>query len=169
MLADNSAEDDRNKTRGIPRPGAALLHGLVHCGECGHKMVVQYKGGTRYLCNFLHQKYHVPVCQHIPGDSVDPYIVEAFFQVLSAIELDVYSRAVATQQDTIDQVSHANGSRTWNVCATRRSLPSASSCALTLTIASLPPRWRSAGTRPFLHANRLRKPRPNRTSQCLRC
>jgi DNA invertase Pin-like site-specific DNA recombinase len=45
MLLDNYAEYDRNKTRGIPRPGAALLHGLVHCGECGHKMVVQYKGG----------------------------------------------------------------------------------------------------------------------------
>jgi DNA invertase Pin-like site-specific DNA recombinase len=108
MLLDNYAEYDRNKTRGIPRPGAALLHGLVHCGECGHKMVVQYKGGTRYLCNFLRQKYHVPVCQHIPGDSVDPYIVEAFFQALSPIELDVYSRAVAAQQDTIDQVSHAH-------------------------------------------------------------
>ena len=107
MLLDNYAEYDRNKTRGIPRPGAALLHGLVHCGECGHKMVVQYKGGTRYLCNFLRQKYHVPVCQHIPGDSVDPYIVEAFFQALAPSELDVYSRAVATQQDTIDQLSHA--------------------------------------------------------------
>ncbi len=41
MLTDNHAEYDRNKTRGIPRPGKALLHGLVSCGECGHKMVVQ--------------------------------------------------------------------------------------------------------------------------------
>ena len=41
MLKDQHAEYDRNKTRGIPRPGKALLHGLVHCGECGHKMVVQ--------------------------------------------------------------------------------------------------------------------------------
>src|SRR6266581_3846032 len=39
MLKDNHAEYDRNKTRGIPRPGKALLHGLVYCGECGHKMV----------------------------------------------------------------------------------------------------------------------------------
>ncbi len=108
MLLDNYAEYDRNKTRGVPREGSALLHGIVHCGECGHKMVVQYKGGTRYLCNFLRQKYHVPVCQHIPGDSVDPFIVEAFFQALSPIELDVYARAVATQQETIDQVSHAH-------------------------------------------------------------
>lgn len=108
MLQDNYAEYDRNKTRGVPRPGAALLHGLVYCGECGHKMVVQYKGGTRYLCNFLRQKYQVPVCQHIPGDSVDPPIVEAFFQALSPIELDVYSAAVASQRDVIDQVARAH-------------------------------------------------------------
>jgi len=37
LLKDNYAEYDRNKTRGIPRPGAALLHGLVYCGDCGHK------------------------------------------------------------------------------------------------------------------------------------
>ncbi len=41
MLNDHHAEDDRHNTRGIPRPGQALLHGLVSCGACGHKMVVQ--------------------------------------------------------------------------------------------------------------------------------
>jgi len=56
LLLDNYAEYDRNTTRGVPRPGAALLHGMVYCGECGHKLVVQYKGGTRYLCHFLRQK-----------------------------------------------------------------------------------------------------------------
>src|SRR5215471_2150429 len=35
MLTDNHAEYDRNKTRGIPRPGKALLHGLVYCGGSG--------------------------------------------------------------------------------------------------------------------------------------
>jgi hypothetical protein len=77
-------------------------------GSVGTRWSCSTRGGTRYLCNFLRQKYHVPVCQHIPGDSVDPYIVQAFFQALSPIELDVYSRAVATQQDTIDQLAHAN-------------------------------------------------------------
>jgi DNA invertase Pin-like site-specific DNA recombinase len=108
MLLDNYAEYDRNKTRGVPRPGAALLHGMVYCGECGHKLVVQYKGGTRYLCNFLRQKYRVPVCQHIPGDTVDPSIVEAFFQALSPIELDVYNRAVAAKQEAANHVTHAH-------------------------------------------------------------
>ena len=66
MLRDNYAEYDRNKTRGIPRDGEALLHGLVYCGACGHKMVVQYKGGTRYLCNYLRQQHGARVPVH-PG------------------------------------------------------------------------------------------------------
>ena len=98
MLHDNYAEYDRNKSRGIPRPGAALLHGIVYCGECGHKMVVQYKGGTRYICNYLRQQYHVPVCQYLSGDVVDRAVVDAFFQALSPIELDAYARAVAAVQ-----------------------------------------------------------------------
>ena len=93
MLKDNYAEYDRNKSRGVPRPGSALLHGIVYCGECGHKMVVQYKDGTRYLCNYLRQQYRVPVCQYIPGDPIDARVVEAFFQALSPIELDAYERA----------------------------------------------------------------------------
>jgi hypothetical protein len=108
MLKDNYAEYDRNKSRGIPRPGAALLHGLVYCGECGHKMVVQYKGGTRYLCNYLRQQYRVPVCQYIPGDPIDLAVVEAFFQALSPIELDAYDQAVAAQQETDEKIDRAH-------------------------------------------------------------
>jgi DNA invertase Pin-like site-specific DNA recombinase len=98
MLLNNYAEYDRNKTRGIPRPGAALLHGLVYCGACGHKMVVQYKKGTRYLCNYLRQQYHVPVCQNIPADPVDATVVAAFFAALSVVELDADHGALANRQ-----------------------------------------------------------------------
>ena len=47
MLKDNYAEYTRNKTRGVPRAGATLLHGIAYCGECGHKMQVQYKHTSR--------------------------------------------------------------------------------------------------------------------------
>jgi hypothetical protein len=77
-----------------------LLHGLVYGGECGHKMVVQYKKGTRYLCNYLRQQYRVPVCQHIPADPVDAPVVEAFFAALAPVELEAYQRALAVQQQT---------------------------------------------------------------------
>ena len=41
MLTDHHAEYDRNTTRGMPRPGNALLHGLVSCDTCDHTMMVQ--------------------------------------------------------------------------------------------------------------------------------
>jgi DNA invertase Pin-like site-specific DNA recombinase len=108
QLLDNYAEYDRNKTRGIPRQGAALLHGLVYCGECGHKMVVQYKGATRYICNYLRQQYGVPVCQYIPADAVDEHVVQAFFAVLSVVELDAYQKAVKAQQEASDAIERAH-------------------------------------------------------------
>lgn len=106
MLNDNYAEYDRNKSRGIPRPGKALLHGLVYCGECGHKLVVQYKTGTRYLCNYLRQQYGVPVCQYMPADPIDAYVVEAFLAALSPLELDAYSRAMQAQRERHEAFDH---------------------------------------------------------------
>lgn len=107
MLRDNQADYDRNKTRGVPRPGAALLHGIMYCGECGHKLVVQYKGGTRYLCNYLRQQYRVPVCQNLPGDAIDRAVVTAFWEALAPVELDAYAEAVGAEQDVQMRVDTA--------------------------------------------------------------
>jgi DNA invertase Pin-like site-specific DNA recombinase len=94
MLQDNYSAYDRNRTRGIPRPGKALLHGLVCCGACGHKMVVQYKGGAQYLCNYLRGQYQVPVCQRLPADPIDRWVVDQFFAAFAGAELDLYALAV---------------------------------------------------------------------------
>ncbi len=107
MVRDNHSEYDRNKTRGVPRPGKALLHGLVYCGECGHKMVVQYKGRPCYLCNYLRQQYQVPVCQNLPADPIDAHVVAAFLQALSPVELDLYNKAVAALRQDEEQVRQA--------------------------------------------------------------
>src|SRR5437899_1364083 len=56
----------------------------------------------------LGQQYHVPVCQYIHADPVDRQVVEAFFQAISPVELDVYATAVATQQATAQQITHAH-------------------------------------------------------------
>ncbi len=107
MLKDNYAQYDRNRTRGVPRPGKALLHGMVYCGECGHKMVVQYKTGTRYLCNYLRQQYGVPVCQYIPADPIDDAVVEAFFEALSPVELDAYNQVIQAKRQSDEALDRA--------------------------------------------------------------
>ena len=39
MLHDNHADYRNKQTRGVPRGGAALLHGIAWCGECGRELV----------------------------------------------------------------------------------------------------------------------------------
>ena len=107
MLRDNCSEYDRNKTRGVPRPGKALLHGIVHCGECGHQMVVQYKPKTIYICNYLRQQYRVPVCQYLPADPIDDLVVRAFFAALSPAELDLYDQAAAAIRREAEGIDRA--------------------------------------------------------------
>lgn len=104
MLHDNYAQYDRNRTRGVPREGKALLHGIAYCGECGHKMCVQYKGGTQYLCNHLKQQTGAAVCQRIPGDAIDDQVVAWFFEVLSVAEIDAADDALRTADAEHDNV-----------------------------------------------------------------
>jgi DNA invertase Pin-like site-specific DNA recombinase len=99
MLRDNHTEYDRNKTRGVPRDGQALLHGIVYCGECGHKLCVQYKGGTRYLCNHLRQQHGEPVCQWLPATPIDEHVVRWFFEALSSASIDLSARTL-TEADS---------------------------------------------------------------------
>jgi len=48
MASDTRAAYMRTRTRGIPRDGDLLLHGIVWCGRCGHRMA--RRGGDRPRC-----------------------------------------------------------------------------------------------------------------------
>lgn len=98
MLHDNYNDYDQHQTRGIPREGKGLLQGLIYCGECGHKMGLQYRGGTLYLCDYLHQQHNEPLCQRLPADPIDDQVVRWFFEALSVAEIDV-ARRVLQQAD----------------------------------------------------------------------
>ena len=63
-LKDNRAEYMRIKTRGAPRDGDLLLHGIAWCARCGHKMYVRYKSGGEYVCNHLRSNEGLPTCMY---------------------------------------------------------------------------------------------------------
>ncbi len=107
MLSDNHAEYQRNQTRGVPRDGAAVLQGIVWCGRCGHKMGVEYKNGSRYVCNFLARSQGGALCQHLPADPIDARVVEAFFAAVSPAELAAWMRAKDARQQAEDAFDRA--------------------------------------------------------------
>jgi DNA invertase Pin-like site-specific DNA recombinase len=105
MLRDNYAEYQRRRTRGVPREGKALLQGIAYCGECGHKLGVQYKKTTQYLCHFFRtHDYPGPPCQRLPADLVDEQVVHWFVEALAPAEIDLSARVLAEGDRTRDQV-----------------------------------------------------------------
>jgi DNA invertase Pin-like site-specific DNA recombinase len=107
MLHDNYAEYTRKATRGAPRNGPALLQGMVWCGACGHKLRVQYKGGTRYICNALHRSQNAPVCQHLPADPIDARVVAAFFEAVAPAELEAWEQTETARQQAAAALDRA--------------------------------------------------------------
>lgn len=97
VISDNRAEYMRTKTRGAPRDGDLLLHGIAWCARCGHKMYVRYKGGGEYVCNHLRSSEGLPTCQHIRAARIDAVVADAFLTALAPAELDALSRAHRTQ------------------------------------------------------------------------
>ena len=98
VIRDNRAEYMRTKTRGVPRDGDLLLHGIAWCARCGHKMYVRYKGGGQYVCNHLRSNEGLPACQYIHAERVDAVVADAFLTALAPGELDALSKARQAQQ-----------------------------------------------------------------------
>lgn len=97
IIRDNRAEYMRIKTRGAPRNGELLLHGIAWCARCGHKMFVRYKGGGQYVCNHLRSNEGLPTCQEMRATRIDQAVADAFLTALAPAELDALSKARRAQ------------------------------------------------------------------------
>ena len=106
-LRDNHAEYEEKQSRGVPRTGAVLLHGLLYCGQCGHKLVVHYRRGLQYDCDALWRKRQAPVCQRVPAAPLDRAVADAFLAALAPAELDLYEQALAARRAQRAQVDTA--------------------------------------------------------------
>jgi hypothetical protein len=110
MLQDNHSDYVGKQSRGIPRGGAALLAGILYCGECGRKMSVHYRSGVYYACHFLRQKYRAGQnCQRVGAAALDGHVVRAFLEVLAPAEVEALTRALAMLEEEAEQVRQARG------------------------------------------------------------
>ncbi|HET8680325.1 MAG TPA: recombinase family protein [Micromonosporaceae bacterium] len=87
---------------GAPRPGPALLAGLLRCGLCGgHRMSVQYRTASGsashgYGCAYLPVNYGTgEACQHIAGRALDDYVTGQVLAALAPAALEVSLSAAA--------------------------------------------------------------------------
>src|SRR3989442_1489076 len=78
--------------RGAVREGAALLQGLVLCGQCGRRMGVRYldDGVTPlYACTRAHVDFAAPTCQTLRGDGIDATVAQTFLDAIQPAHLAV--------------------------------------------------------------------------------
>lgn len=98
-LARLKANQNRAAQPGAVRKGAALLPGLLFCGECGHRMAVSYRKDSHtysYRCCALVQSYGGDSCQQISGLVLDQFISQQLLSALQPTALEV-SMAAATR------------------------------------------------------------------------
>lgn len=110
IIRDNRAEYMRIKTRGAPRNGELLLHGIAWCARCGHKMFVRYKGGGQYVCNHLRSNEGLPTCQEMRAARIDKAVADVFLTALAPAELDALSKARRAQHQ-VDSALRASAER----------------------------------------------------------
>src|SRR5215467_2982564 len=91
VIKDNRAEYMINKTRGAPRDGDLLLHGIAWCGRCRHKMYVRYKKGGESVCHHLRTPHALPTCPHVRAERVDEAVSLAFLAALARAEIEALS------------------------------------------------------------------------------
>ena len=95
---------------GPPREGPALLQGLVICGKCGGRMTLRYhqRGGCLspdYLCQKQRIEECRPICQTVPGGTVDDALSALIVNSISPLALEV---ALNVQQQLQERLAEAD-------------------------------------------------------------
>jgi DNA invertase Pin-like site-specific DNA recombinase len=88
----------RADTLGAPRQGPALLSGLLRCGRCGYRMVVNYNNahnGLRYNCHRALTCYGAPECQSLSGKRLDAFLTGQVLAALQPAALELHLAAAA--------------------------------------------------------------------------
>lgn len=112
-LRENSAAHGHDRRHGPPREGPALLQGLVICGRCGERMTLRYvhrRGRLLpyYVCQRAGIRNAEPICQSMPGASIDAAVGEMIVSAVTPAGLEV---ALAVQQELQARAEEADALR----------------------------------------------------------
>jgi DNA invertase Pin-like site-specific DNA recombinase len=107
IMNENLYNFNRNRC-GAPREGSALLQGLIICGRCGRRMIVdhgndQYK---RYVCRRATDYYAAPLCQGFAVKYLDQALTGIFFEAIKPARLESILAAldaIEKQRQDLDQ------------------------------------------------------------------
>jgi DNA invertase Pin-like site-specific DNA recombinase len=83
---------------GAARRGPSLLAGLLVCGRCARRLMVNYNNagrGLRYVCDHAHISYGEPECQSLSGKRLDAFVAGVVLSVLQPAALELHLAAAA--------------------------------------------------------------------------
>lgn len=83
----------RGPVPGPARTTAALLAGLVVCGQCGCRMQTRYTQTLRYACQRHALDYAAPACQSLVGEPLEQLVAAQILQVVTPASLELSRRA----------------------------------------------------------------------------
>ncbi|MGL4551238.1 MAG: recombinase family protein, partial [Gemmataceae bacterium] len=89
-------------TPGAPRGGPALLGGLLFCGQCGYRLMVNYGNsgsGLRYTCCRAKVAYGGRECQSLAGGRLDALVAEQVLQAVQPAALRLHLVAAADVEE----------------------------------------------------------------------
>jgi DNA invertase Pin-like site-specific DNA recombinase len=100
-LRDNALAYGGIREKGPAREGPALLQGLAICAVCGERMSPRYHQRrsrlvTDYVCQSNSAEHAQPVCQRIPGVTIDEAVGKLLIETMTPLTLEV---ALAVQKE----------------------------------------------------------------------
>jgi DNA invertase Pin-like site-specific DNA recombinase len=113
LLRENSAAHGDDRRRSPPREGPALLQGLIICGSCGMRMTVRYRRYAGellpiYVCQRDGIRRGEPLCQQMPGATIDEAIGRLVVEVVTPMTIEV---TLAVQKELESRVEEADALR----------------------------------------------------------
>jgi DNA invertase Pin-like site-specific DNA recombinase len=113
QLSENAQLLGEDRRKSPPGEGPSLLQGLAVCGVCGKRMTIRYDCREttpvpRYLCQRDGIEQGQPVCQSIPGQSIDEAIGRLLLEKVTPLALEV---TLAVQQELQTRREEADGLR----------------------------------------------------------